>query len=140
MHASRHRHTRGSGNQDPFQALLALLVQCRTLQQLAVAAPHVQVPAEGCCVAHPVAAQRDDATKSRSEDLWPDLQQQQLISYNSSATTAVAAQHLCSYIVTGQLCSQVAALHGWMVICLLGSMLSQQHSSIPLAVPLQICT
>ena len=72
--------------------------------------PHVQLLAEGSCISHPVAAEGDNAARFRVENLWPNLQQQQLINYNSSAATAVAAQHLYSYIATGQLCTLAAWL------------------------------
>ena len=72
--------------------------------------PHVQLRAEDIFVTHPGAAELDDSASYRVEDLFPDLQQQQLVSYNSSAATAVAAQHLRSYIATGQFGSQVTAL------------------------------
>jgi hypothetical protein len=102
--------TGSSGNQGPLQPRPALLVLCRSQQQLAVAVPQVQLRAEDTVVTHPGAAERDDIFSYRVQDLFPDLQQQQLVSYNSSAATAVAAQHLRSYIATGQLGSQVTAL------------------------------
>lgn len=103
-------HTGSSGYQGPFQPRPALLVLFGSQQQLAVAVPHVQLRAEDRVVTHPGAAERDDSASYRVEDLFPDLQQYQLVSCNSSAATAVAAQHLRSYIATGQLGSQVTAL------------------------------